>query len=198
MHSSFIVLSEVPLENADAMRALEYLGLSPDAEADADESIAAGPGDTQQDSRVGAAAPAAGPRVDVVVPADTERSVIAEVIDSLGLLDLQAAWDAIAERAQGERTRRRAANEAQAVLASVTRAFESVGCIVDGSVVEDDPIPSIRERLQQGCSLGAVVVYSDPQLLEETFAQDWAHRVEDHLSVAVLHLYPGTGRIGTA
>ena len=198
MHSSFIVLSEVPLENADAMRALEYLGLSPDAEADADESLAAGPGDKQQDSRVGATAPAVGPRVDVVVPADTERSVIAEVIDSLGLLDLQAAWAAIAERAQGERTPRRAADEAHAVLTSVTRAFESVGCIVDGAVVEDNPIPSIRTRLQQGCSLGAVVVYSDPQLLEETFAQDWAHRVEDHLSVAVLHLYPGNGRIGTA
>ncbi|EWS82986.1 hypothetical protein [Brachybacterium phenoliresistens] len=54
MHSSFIVLAGAPLEAADAMSALEYLGLSPDMDPDA-----------------GAAPPA----VRVVVPRDPARDL---------------------------------------------------------------------------------------------------------------------------
>lgn len=172
MPFSFIVLSEVPLRAADAMRALEYLGLGPEAES--------------------------APRVRAVVPADIEHSVVAEVIDSLGLLDLRAAYDAIAERVRGERTADAARHDASDVLASVEGAFRAAGCEVSGTVVDEDPIPALRASLEEGCDSGAVVVFSDPQLLEETFAQDWAHKVEDHLEVTVLHLYPGSDRIGTA
>src|SRR5690606_20905392 len=38
MHSSFIVLAGAPLDAADAMSALEYLGLAPDMAAEGDPS----------------------------------------------------------------------------------------------------------------------------------------------------------------
>ncbi len=161
------------------MRALDYLGLGPSCATEDDSSPAA-------------------PLVRAVVPADTERSLIAEVIDSLGLVDLEGAWNAIVERVRHERTEEKAREAADAVLASVVHAFESAGCTVEGSVSEDDPIPAIRALLDEGSTSQTVVVFSDPQLLEETFAQDWAHRVEDHLDVTVLHLYPGSEWIGTS
>lgn len=172
MPHSVIVLSEVLLEPSDAQTALGYLGIEP---TDRDDPI----------------------HVRAVVPADTERSLIAEVIDALGLADLQGAWDAIAERARGDRTPDSAHADAQGVLASVTSAFRNVGCEVEGTISPDDPVPTVRGLLDD-CETQTVVVFSDPQLLEETFAQDWAHKVEDALDATVLHLYPGSPVLGTS
>lgn len=172
MPTSFIVLSEVPLETSDARTALEYLAIDPAAE---DEQVI----------------------VHAVVPADTQRSLIAQVIDSLGIGDLAGAWDAVTERARRRNADSARTMEASGVLATVEDAFTAVGCEVSGSVAEDDPLPAVRELLEDA-STQTVVVYSDPQLLEETFAQDWAHRVEDRLDATVLHLYPGSRSIGTA
>lgn len=174
--SSFIVLSEVPIETQDAMRALEYLGLGPDADPDGTDAT---------------------PRVQAVVPADTTRSLLVEVIDDLGAADLQGAWEALVQRLRGERTPDTVQRSAKAVLAAVTDAFGRVGCEVSGTVTPGDPLASVRELLEH-CHSQAVVVFSDPQLLEETFAQDWAHKVEDHLGATVLHLYPGSPVIGTS
>ncbi|WP_058233864.1 hypothetical protein [Devriesea agamarum] len=171
MSNTFVVLSETVLEPKDAMRALHYLGH--------------GTGEDHDDST---------PHVSVVVPADTGRSLIAEVIDDLGLLDFQAAWDAVIQR-----LRSRPANiPAETILASVTKAFRCVGCEVSGDIAAGNPLPLVRRLLEDGCETQTVVVFSEPQLLEETFQQDWAHQVEDHLQATVLHLYPGEDRIGTS
>ncbi|GAB2550239.1 hypothetical protein [Brachybacterium huguangmaarense] len=180
MTTSFIVLSEVPIGTADAATALTYLGLAP-AEVDEGE----------------APVPAEDILVRVVVPRDTERSLVAEIVDSLGVADLAAAWSALTERLGGERTDARATVDAEGVLAAVTDAFRREGCTVEGMLSEDDPLPVLRELLETVES-PAVVVYSDPQLLEETFALDWAHKVEDSLQATVLHLYPGSPTIGTS
>lgn len=172
MSSSFVVLSEVPIAPADAMRALEYLGLGPDSEAAGDPAAL---------------------HVDVVVPERLTRPMVVEVIDALGLLDLQGAWDAVASRNTSPSRR-----DAETVLASVRKAFTAAGCTVDGEIAREDPLQVVGDRLESGCRSQAVVVFSDPQLLEETFAQDWAHRLEDHLSATVLHLYPGSPQIGTS
>lgn len=170
MPETFIVLSEVPLTPGDAGRALEYLGLDPA---------------TGEDT----------PAVHAVVPADTERSLVAEVIDDLGLADLRGAFEAI--RSRRSRTEETARAEADEVLSSVARSFTCVGCEVQGAVTQEDPLPAVRSLLE-GCTTQTVVVFSDPQLLEEAFAQDWAHRVEDELGATVLHMYPGMTTIGTA
>ena len=175
-NSSFIVLSEVPIEAQDAMRALEYLGLGPDADPEGAD---------------------ANPLVRAVVPADTSRSLLVEVIDYLGAADLQNAWESLVERLRRERTPESSRREAKSVLAAVTAAFRRVGCEITGTVSPDDPLSTVRDLLE-GCHSQAVVVFSDPQLLEETFAQDWAHKVEDHLGATVLHLYPGSPVIGTS
>ncbi len=180
MSSSFIVLSEVPIDASDAMTALGYLGLGPEDDDTSAEDAAVTPH-----------------RVRVVIPRDTERSLVAEVIDALGMADLRGAWEAIVERARRERTADTARADADAVLATVVDAFERVGCRAEGSLSEDDPLPAVR-RLLDDCESQAVVVFSDPQLLEETFAQDWAHKVEDELHATVLHLYPGSPTIGTS
>lgn len=174
MPCSFIVLTDVALSADDAQRALDYLGLSGGAEV-----------------------PEVIP-VRAIVPEAGARPLLAEVIDALGLLDLLAAWDAVVSAARHENTPQRAADHAQDVLASVHNAFTAVGCDLDGEVTGMDPLPAVREALAAGCESAAVVVFSDPQLVEETFAQDWAHAVEDRLGVTVLHLYPGSARIGTA
>lgn len=174
--SSFIVLSEVPIETQDAMRALEYLGLGPDADPEGADGT---------------------PRVQAVVPADMSRSLLVEVIDDLGAADLQGAWEALVSRLRGERTEESVHRDAQAVLSAVTDAFSRIGCEVSGTVSGQDPLSAVRGFLED-CHSQAVVVFSDPQLIEETFAQDWAHKVEDDLGATVLHLYPGSPMIGTS
>lgn len=183
MSSSFVVLSEVRIAPADAMRALEYLGLGPGTEPAEDPDPS------------GSAGEQPGLRATVVVPERLTRPMMVEVIDRLGLLDLQGAWDAVAGRLRPESSDRATAPE---VLASVTKAFTAAGCTVDGQIVADAPLQVVSDQLSAGCETQTVVVFSDPQLLEETFAQDWAHRLEDHLSATVLHLYPGTPQIGTS
>ncbi|MFQ6484254.1 hypothetical protein [Brachybacterium epidermidis] len=183
MSSSFVVLSEVPIAPADAMRALEYLGLGPGSEPAVD---APAPGDVGTPGAL---------RVNVVIPARLTRPMMVEVIDRLGLLDLQGAWDAVAERVHPETSQRPTAEE---VLASVSKAFTAAGCAVEGRTAAEAPLEVVSAHLAEGCETQTVVVFSDPQLLEETFAQDWAHRLEDHLSATVLHLYPGSPQIGTS
>lgn len=183
MSSSFVVLSEVRIAPADAMRALEYLGLGPGSQPADDPD----PTGTAGDPGI--------LRATVVVPEKLTRPMMVEVIDRLGLLDLQGAWDSVAERLHPGSSERATAPE---VLASVTKAFTAAGCAVEGQIVADAPLQVVSDRLAAGCETQTVVVFSDPQLLEETFAQDWAHRLEDHLSATVLHLYPGTPQIGTS
>lgn len=166
-----VVLSEVPVSPEDARTALRYLGLEATGD-DAEPST---------------------PHVHVLVPRDSHRSVIAEVIDALGLIDVRGAWQAVADRSRHRRAE--ADRHAHEVLDTVLAALRDAGCDASGTLTDDDPLDAVRAELAEG-SPQAVVVFSDPQILEETFARDWAHRVEDHLHVPVLHLYPGSTMIG--
>jgi hypothetical protein len=131
-------------------------------------------------------------RYHLLVPADTERNLLVDVIDHLSMLDLRAAMDAVRGRAgHGEGAR---ATATQALVGSLG-ALRATGVAADGEVTEDDPVPAVRAAVT---SLDAreVVVVTRPHALEDTFHRDWASRARDELGVPVLHVYAGTTFLG--
>lgn len=170
MRSSLIVLAEVPLRTSDAMTALMYLGLDP---AENDDAIA----------------------VRALVPCGSDGDLLTSLLDAGDLAELRAAGAAVlAERAEGRRVPEPAPGADDrprhgAVLDSVVSAFRRVGCAVEGTPCGREPLAAVRSLLED-CSSQAVVVFSDPERVDASFAEDWAHRVEDHLSATVIHLSP--------
>lgn len=131
--------------------------------------------------------------VEVLVPADTEQNVVAAIIDDLGLLDLRAMWDDVVGRHPSpEEARSDAAN---AVVASV-KALRGVGLTAQGRVVADDPIPDLGKTLA-ATDADELVVVTKPQMLEDTFHRDWAHRAREKFGIPVLHFYTGTEFVGS-
>jgi hypothetical protein len=132
-------------------------------------------------------------RFEVLVPADTERNVVSELVDSLGLLDLRAAWDAVVGRHPDAAQARTEAGKALAAsLAELRRA----GGEGEGRVVEDDPIPALSRAIG-GTGAAEVVVVTRPQMLEDTFHTSWAHRAREEFGIPVLHFYTGTRFVGS-
>lgn len=130
--------------------------------------------------------------VEVLVPADTERNVVAELVDSLGLLDLRAAWDAVVgHHPDATAARSEAAAALEASLAELGRA----GAEATGRVVEDDPIPALSRTIG-GTGASEIVVVTRPQMLEDTFHTTWAHRAREEFGIPVLHFYTGTEFVG--
>lgn len=130
---------------------------------------------------------------EVLVPADTERNVVSELVDSLGLLDLRSAWDAVVGRHPDAATARTEASEA---LAASIAALRRLGARADGRVVEDDPIPALSRAIG-GTGAEEVVVVTRPQMLEDTFHRSWAHRAREEFGIPVLHFYTGTDFVGS-
>lgn len=128
----------------------------------------------------------------VLVPADTERPLLAWVLDSLSLGELREAWERAIGREPSEPEAK--ATAAQQLVASLA-AFEAAGRVATGSVVDDDPLPALRAAMaDEGAR--EVVVATYPHLVEDTFHTDWASRARDELHVPVLHLYLGTSELG--
>jgi len=128
----------------------------------------------------------------VVVPADTERSMLAELVDQLGLGRLREALAAVSDPGPDPQAARARAQE---VLAVTVDALREHGQDADGLVTSDDPLPALRDAvLQHGGD--EVVVVSRPRLLEDTFHRDWASRAREELGVPVLHVYGGTTSVG--
>jgi hypothetical protein len=128
----------------------------------------------------------------VLVPADTERNLLADVVDHLSLGELRAALNALRGREpKGDQAR---ATAHQALEASVT-ALRGLGAQVEGEVTQDDPLPALSNAVT---AHGAreVVVVTRPHALEDTFHRDWASRARDRLGVPVLHVYAGTTFLG--
>jgi hypothetical protein len=128
----------------------------------------------------------------LLVPADTERNLLIDVIDHLSMLELRAALDAVLGRAghgQGAR-----ATAAQALIGSLG-AMRATGVAADGEVTEDDPIPAVRAAVS-ALDAREVVVVTRPHAVEDTFHRDWASRARDELGVPVLHVYAGTTFLG--
>lgn len=128
----------------------------------------------------------------VLVPADTERNVLADVLDHLSLFELREALDALRGQDHGHTDEPREAGQA---LAASVEALSGVGVSASGEVTEDDPIPALADAVKR---FGAreVIVVTRPHAVEDTFHRDWASRARDALGVPVLHVYAGTTFLG--
>ena len=127
----------------------------------------------------------------VLVPADTERNLLADVVDHLSLGELREALEALRGRDHGHADPRDAG---QALAASV-EALRELDVDATGEVTEDDPIPALASAVER---FGAreVVVVTRPHAVEDTFHRDWASRARELLGVPVLHVYAGTTFLG--
>lgn len=129
----------------------------------------------------------------VLVPADTRRNVLVEVVDRLSLAHWREALDALREG--GHRDGREARAEAAEVLETTLAALRGLGRDAEGLVTDDDPVPALEAAAAQH-GAREVVVVTRPHALEETFDRDWASRAREVLGLPVLHTYAGTGRVG--
>ncbi|SDQ49316.1 hypothetical protein [Quadrisphaera sp. DSM 44207] len=126
----------------------------------------------------------------VLVPTDTERNLLAEVVDRLSLGQLRQALDAV----RGPDPQRARA-QAQEVLDATLFSLRERGRDADGALTADDPLPALEQAVR-GHGAREVVVVTRPRALEDTFHRDWASRAREELGVPVLHLYGGTTFLG--
>ncbi|MFV0252184.1 MAG: hypothetical protein ACK5H2_02495 [Beutenbergiaceae bacterium] len=125
--------------------------------------------------------------ITVLVPADTEGSVVAEVIDHLSLFELRRAWDALTEQESEQEARQEAGEALATSIAALTRA----GASVTGTVVADDPLSALTQAVTN-TEVDEVIVVTRPHAVEDTFHTDWASRARETLGVPVLHFYTGS------
>jgi hypothetical protein len=131
-------------------------------------------------------------RYYVLVPADTERNLLVDVIDHLSMLELRQALDAVRGREPSADQARTSATEE---LADSLEALRSNGIEADGEVTQDDPLPAVQQAIDAHHAREVVVV-TRPHAMEDTFHRDWASRARDELGVPVLHVYAGTTFLG--
>lgn len=129
----------------------------------------------------------------VLVPADTRRSVLADLLDHLSLGELRAALGAVRE---GRPDPEQARADAETALAATLAALAAEGLSATGRVVGDDPLPEVRAALTGEPDARELVVVTRPHAVEDTFHTDWASRARDELGVPVLHVYAGSTRLG--
>ena len=130
------------------------------------------------------------PAYHLLVPADVERNLLADVLDHLSLFQLRAALEAV--RGEDEPTRTEAAD----ALARSLAAFGRAGWTATGEVIEGDPVKVLQQQAggTGGVGRGAdeVIVVTRPHAVEDTFHTDWASRAREALGVPVLHVYAGS------
>ncbi|GHS86763.1 hypothetical protein [Cellulomonas hominis] len=128
----------------------------------------------------------------VLVPADTERNLLVELVDQLSLGELRDALDTVLGREpKPDQAKATAADQ----LAESLAAFEEAGRDATGAIVDDDPLPALRAAVSGG-EVREIVVVTYPHAVEDTFHRDWASRAREELHVPVLHLYSGTSELG--
>lgn len=160
--SSILVLTEVALSDEDAVRLT---------------SVHAGDPDDR-------------PGYHLMVPADVERNLLADVLDHLSLFQLREALEAV--RGDDEPSRTEAADDLALSLAAFTRA----GFTATGEVVEGDPVDVLQKKVGSDASTREVIVVTRPHAVEDTFHTDWASRAREALGVPVLHVYAGSSFLG--
>ncbi|PFG19567.1 hypothetical protein [Serinibacter salmoneus] len=141
-------------------------------------------------ANIEAVSPSEDVRYRLIVPTETSRSVVLQVIDSLALLDLREAWDSMTGERSGH-------DPAEAVLTASREAMEAAGLEVAAGVVADDPIATLREESESAGDVLQVLTVTDPHAFEDTVHRSWADRAQDALGLPVLHMYAGTSRLGT-
>jgi hypothetical protein len=129
------------------------------------------------------------PHFRVLVPEDTHRSLLADVLDHLSLLELREALEAVRGH---EETGRLGATKA--LDASLTE-LATVGADAEGTVVQGDPVAALQSALDQQPA-DEVVIVTRPHAVEDTFHTDWASRARERLGVPVLHVYAGSSWLG--
>ena len=129
------------------------------------------------------------PSYRVLVPADTQRSLLADVLDHLSLLELREALEAARHHDEGRRTQ-----AGKALEASLTE-LRGVGVPADGEVVQGDPVAALEKELSTRAA-DEVVIVTRPHAVEDTFHTDWASRARERLGVPVLHVYAGSSWLG--
>lgn len=129
--------------------------------------------------------------ITVLVPADTERNVVASIIDHLSLFELKEAWQSIVDK----ETDADARQEASAALEQTVDALQKIGATVTGTIVDDDPLPALAQAVTNA-DADEVIIVTMPHAVEDTFHQDWASRARETLGVPVLHFYTGMNLLG--
>jgi hypothetical protein len=131
-------------------------------------------------------------RYRVLVPADTGRNILADVLDHLSLFELRQALDALRGKGHSHVNQ---PQDAGLQLATSVDALSGLGVEATGEVTDDDPVPALASAVER---FGAreVVVVTRPHAVEDTFHRDWASRARDSLGVPVLHVYAGTTFLG--
>jgi len=130
------------------------------------------------------------PRYHVIVPADTDRNLLADVLDHLSLLELKQALEA----ARGQQDTTPA--EAATALAESLAALRSYDVAAEGEVVEGDPVAALMRVTGGDADAWEAVVVTRPHAVEDTFHRDWASKARDLLGVPVLHVYAGSSFLG--
>jgi hypothetical protein len=128
----------------------------------------------------------------VLVPAETERHLVAALLEHVGSGELREAW---ADLRRGRPDATQAALTASEKLASSLTMLHAAGMAAEGSVTDDDPLPALRAAVAGG-GVREIVVVTYPHALADTFHADWASKARDTLRVPVLHLYAGTSELG--
>jgi hypothetical protein len=125
----------------------------------------------------------------VLVPADTRRSLLADVLDHISLMELRQAFDAVLGHDQPDRV------GAELTLETSLRALREAGLEAHGEVVEGDPVTAVQAALAAEPA-DELVVVTRPHAVEDTFHTDWASQARERLGVPVLHVYAGSSWIG--
>ncbi|QAY62823.1 hypothetical protein ET495_05700 [Xylanimonas allomyrinae] len=128
----------------------------------------------------------------VLVPAETERHLLAALLEHVGTGELRKAWQ---DLTGGRPAPAQAAADAADKLARSVTALHAAGMPAEGEVMADDPLPALRDAIAGG-GIREVVVVTYPHAFADTFHADWASRARDALQVPVLHLYAGTSELG--
>lgn len=129
------------------------------------------------------------PRYRVLVPADTRKNLLADVLDHLSLLELRRALDAV--RRHDDSTR----DSAEKALTTSLEQLRAAGATADGTIIQGDPVAAVAAALAQEPA-DELVVVTRPHAVEDTFHTDWASRAREQLGLPVLHVYAGSNWLG--
>ena len=130
------------------------------------------------------------PQYHVIVPADTGRNLLADVLDHLSLLELKEALEAA--RGHDDVT----PAEAATALSESLAALRSFGAAAEGEVAEGDPVAALMRVTGGDPATWEAIVVTRPHAVEDTFHRDWASKARDLLGVPVLHVYAGSSFLG--
>jgi hypothetical protein len=134
------------------------------------------------------------PTFRVLVPADTGRSLLADVLDHLSLLELREALGSI----RGKHDEEQRADAGQALESSLA-TLRGAGAEAEGVVVHGDPLTALQDAVLAADPARTdveVVVVTRPHAVEDTFHTDWASKARERLQVPVLHVYAGSNWLG--